>query len=168
MIVVPPYRFFPYPIVGGATYVAETPAPQQIVEPYAPPPAPEPAGILRLEVEPKELLQIFVDGVYLGTPADLGEELALEPGTHRIELRAPGYRTVTFDAEIIDARSITYRASLERLESATPPVVTIKPPAIEGSKTMYVIPGCYLGNVEPTQANLRPGCDMSKLSKVRQ
>ena len=36
-------------------------------------------GALRLEVEPKESLQIFVDGVYIGTPADLGDEIELRP-----------------------------------------------------------------------------------------
>ncbi len=39
-------------------------------EPHEPLP---PMGALRLEVEPKESLQIFVDGVYIGTPADLGD-----------------------------------------------------------------------------------------------
>ena len=61
-------------------------------------------GALRLDVEPKESLQIFVDGVYIGTPADLGDEIELAPGTRRIELRARGYRTLTFSAEIIDGR----------------------------------------------------------------
>ena len=28
---------------------------------------------------------------------------------------------------------------------------------------MYLIPGCYMGNVEPTAAMIRPGCDISKL-----
>jgi hypothetical protein len=28
---------------------------------------------------------------------------------------------------------------------------------------MYLIPGCYMGNVQPTAAMLRPGCDIGKL-----
>ena len=62
-------------------------------------------GALRLEVEPKESLQIFVDGVFLGTPADLGDELELTPGTRRVELRARGYRSLAFSAEIVDGRA---------------------------------------------------------------
>ena len=57
---------------------------------------------------------------FVGTPADLGDEFELAPGTRRIELRARGYRTLTFSAEIVDGRSITYRGSLERLERAPP------------------------------------------------
>ena len=35
-----------------------------------------------------------------------------------------------------------------------------------GDRTVYVIPGCYVGNVQPVQANLRAGCDISKMTKV--
>ena len=31
---------------------------------------------------------------------------------------------------------------------------------------MYLIPGCYMGNVQPTAAMLRPGCDISKLTTI--
>ena len=31
---------------------------------------------------------------------------------------------------------------------------------------MYLIPGCYMGNVSPTAAMLRPGCDISKLTTI--
>lgn len=38
------------------------------------------------------------------------------------------------------------------------------PPAIAtGSRTLYFIPGCYLGNVPPDQSRLREGCDLSNL-----
>ncbi len=94
-------------------------------EPYEPPPPP--MGALRLEVEPKESLQIFVDGVYIGTPADLGDEIEIAPGTRRIELRARGHRTLTFSAEIVDGRSITYRGSLESVAATAPR--TDAPPA---------------------------------------
>ena len=29
-----------------------------------------------------------------------------------------------------------------------------------------MIPGCYLGNVSPTNVTLRPGCDLSKLTTI--
>jgi hypothetical protein len=127
-------------------------------------------GALRLEVEPRESLQIFIDGVYVGTPADLGDEIEIPPGTRRIELRAPGYRTLTFTAEIADGRSITYRGSLERFPdspaAAAAPAAPAARVAPAGSRVMYVIPGCYLGNVSPKNVALPEGCDISKLTTI--
>lgn len=133
----------------------------------APEPPPTPVGFLRLDVEPREATQIYVDGVYVGTPADLGDEFDLTPGTRRIELRARGYKTLTFSAEIVENRSITYRGALER-DAAAPPPASPKPPMAvpAGSKTMYVIPGCYLGNVSPKEVVLPRGCDLSKLTTI--
>lgn len=169
--VLPAYRYFSESIPTSTQFVA-TPPPPTAPVPVAPPQPPQAAmGALRLEVEPKESLQIFVDGVYLGTPADLGDELELTTGTRRIELRARGYRSLAFSAEIADGRSITYRGTLERTENVSPsiPAATVPPaspapPA--GSKTMYMIPGCYLGNVSPKNVTLRPGCDLSKLTTI--
>ena len=165
--VLPSYGFFPYTYSGVTEAYVTPPPPAQFVSPAEPPPAP--AGFLRLEVEPRELLQIFVDGVYIGSPADLGDEIALAPGIRRIELRAPGYRTLTFDTEILDERLVTYRGSLERQGSSQlpPPAAIIRPPVAAGPSTMYMIPGCYLGNVAPTEAGLRPGCDISKLTIIK-
>ena len=165
--VAPGYGYFPYTLPGVTEAYVTPPAPTEVVVPRAvePPPPPPPAppiGVLRLEVEPRNLLQIFVDGVYVGTPADVGDEIGLSPGVRHIELRAPGFKPHAFDADIVLDRSITYRAQLERDPDAPPPPAPIvtKP----GSRTMYVVPGCYVGNVRPTQENLRPGCDISKLT----
>jgi hypothetical protein len=47
-------------------------------------------------------------------------------------------------------------------EPAAPP----PPPYVPtGDRTLYVIPGCYVGNVPPTNVRLRPGCDLSKMTK---
>jgi hypothetical protein len=177
LYVVPAYRYFPYsyfPSYGLPTVVEsyETPAPpaETVTYPTEPPPPPSPPpppiGVLRLEVEPRDLIQIFVDGVYIGTPDDVGDDLGLAPGVRHIELRARGFKTLSFDADIVQDRSITYRGQLERDPDAPPPpVLVIKPPAT-GSRTMYVIPGCYLGNVAPTPASLRAGCDLSKLTTI--
>jgi len=133
-------------------------------------PPPLSMGALRLEVEPRESLQIFVDGVYIGRPVDLGDELEVPPGTRRIELRAPGYRTLTFNAEIADGRSITYRGTLESVAAPAArtdaPPAPVKPPAAAGSRVMYVIPGCYLGNVSPKNVALPEGCDINKLTTI--
>lgn len=164
VFVLPQYRYFSESLPTTTQFV---PAPPPPIAPVAAAPVP-PMGALRLEVEPKESLQIFVDGVYLGMPADLGGELELGAGTRRIELRARGYRSLTFSAEIVNGRSITYRGTLERSESASPaaPAAPAAPAPPAGSKTIYMIPGCYLGNVSPKNVTLRTGCDISKLTTI--
>lgn len=130
-------------------------------------------GILRLDVQPEKVLQIFVDGYYVGTPQDFNGEVELEIGRHTIEIRAPGYETLTFDVKIAPDRPTTYRGALKRLdakletepparrETATPDV-TPRAPAPRRS-TFYYIPGCYLGNVDPKDVPLPANCDLSRL-----
>ncbi|MBY0495076.1 MAG: hypothetical protein K2Y23_12770 [Cyanobacteria bacterium] len=164
----PPYRYFApnptlsYGVMPPTTYPA--PAPPMTVAP-APPPAGEAVGWLRLEVEPRDTLQIFVDGLFVGTPDDLGDEFELRPGPRRIELRAPGYRTLVFDTPIVADRTTVYRGVLERAPATPVPVPgASSPSSAPASKApIYFIPGCYMGNVAPTAAILRPGCDISKV-----
>ena len=172
--VLPPYRYFPNNSVYGygvesTTYI--TPAPAPVIEAPPPPPVDVTTGFLRLEVEPRHLIQVFVDGLYIGTPADLGDEFELRLGARRIELRAPGYRTLVFDTQIVPDRTIVYRGELERVGTVTTAPAPLAPQAPQAPqspqaperKKMFLIPGCYMGNVEPTAAMLRPGCDLSKL-----
>lgn len=130
-------------------------------ETLPPPEPPSDTGFLRLEVEPAGLLQIYVDGVFIGTPSDLGDDLELRSGPHRIEIRAPGYEPLTFDVRIEVDRGITYRGELKPFDVA--PVEVVPMPAPTGSRTLYVIPGCYLGNVLPEASRLPAGCDISKM-----
>ena len=166
----PTYGYFSESIVTTQQSAGTSPAPTAPVTSMPLEPPPPPMGALRLEVEPRDSLQIFIDGVYMGTPADLGDEIEIAPGTRRIEIRAPGYRTLTFTAEIADGRSITYRGSLERFPDspAAPaaPAAPVAPAAPAGSRVMYVIPGCYLGNVSPKNVALPSGCDISKLTTI--
>jgi hypothetical protein len=163
----PPYRYFPINTTYGYG-VTEYPVAEA---PPQPPPMPE-TGFLRLEIDPQQTVQVFVDGLYMGTLGDLGIELELRLGPRRIELRAPGYRTLTFDTRIEFDRMVIYRGSLERVEEATnapdapAPQAPRAPQAPPGSRTMYLIPGCYMGNVQPTASTLRPGCDISKLTTM--
>jgi len=52
-------------------------------------------------------------------------------------------------------------------EQPPAPVVEVEPPApfvpANGSRTLYVIPGCYLGNVLPDVDRLPAGCHISKM-----
>lgn len=156
----------PYYVIPAYPYYAAPPMQVVVTQPsatYTPPapPPPSDSGRLRLDVEPASLLQIFVDGVFVGTPADLGNELGLRTGPHRIEIRAPGYETLVFDTRIESDRTITYRGELKSTGAKAP-----APPAIvapTGSRTLYVIPGCYLGNVRPSADQLPQGCDIGRM-----
>ena len=151
---------YAYPV--GGYYGAATPGVIVSSEPEPQPEPPPAVGGLRLEVEPSDLVQVFVDGVFIGSPREIGNEIALEPGTRRIELRAQGYKTVVFSAQIFENRTIVYRATLEKDQMVMePPPVQLPQPT--GSRTLYVIPGCYLGNVAPQEIRLPPGCDIGKL-----
>jgi len=130
----------------------------------APPPPVSDIGYLRLEVEPASLLQIYVDGVYVGTPSDHRGELELRAGARRIEIRAPGYESMTFDVRVEAERGITYRGDLRPTGAAPAPPATPAPAVVPtGSKTLYVIRGCYLGNVLPDPERLPPGCDIARM-----
>jgi PEGA domain-containing protein len=141
----------------------------QYVIPFAPPePAPPPSeqietqlttGSLVLQVQPATA-QVFIDGIYFGTPEEFDGrrgELALEPGPHRVQLVAPGYESVTVDARITANQTVRYQNVMKPVAPAPPP-----PPAAPiQSKTIYLVPGCYLGDVPPKDAHLPATCDVS-------
>lgn len=165
----PPNRHRPrprppvYPTYGigysyGVPYVM-APAVAPVASAPEPPPVPD-RGFLRLDVEPASLLQIYVDGVFVGTHSDHRGELELRPGAHRVEIRAPGYEPLAFDTRIEPGLGITYRGDL-RSTGATASAAPIVMPT--GSRTLYVIPGCYLGNVLPDVDRLPKGCDISRM-----
>ena len=157
--VVPSYGWNMYP-------EAPAPAPPAAQEsssrvPYTPEPARDlrATGILRLELEPVDrVMQLYVDGYFVGTPDDYDRELRLEAGAHTIELRAPEYETLTFDVRILADRAITYRGGLQRLNAVAP-----DPAAPAPSTTFYFIPGCYMGNIPPEKVTLPANCDLSRL-----
>jgi hypothetical protein len=166
--------YFGMPYAWDSDLHVHAATPGVIVPDFAPPIAQAVTGRLRLEVHPPDALQLYVDGEYVGTADDHGGELEMEPGSRRIEIRAPGFETLVFDAKIISGRTITYRGSLQpsapanepdsamprdTMPSATPPEATV--PA--GKQTFYFIPGCYIGNVPPQQVPLPPDCDLTRL-----
>jgi PEGA domain-containing protein len=129
-------------------------------------------------VQPRGVLQVYVDGYYVGIPDDFNGELELAAGPHRIELRAPGYETLTFDVQIAPQRSVTYRGALKPADAKPAPDFTnpqepdttgvapqpVTPPT---PTTFYVIPGCYFGNVAPKDVALPATCDLSLLVTYR-
>ena len=59
--------------------------------------------------------EVFVDGYYAGIVDDFDgvfQHLELEPGSHQIEIRAPGFEAIGFDVRAEGGRTITYRARM--------------------------------------------------------
>lgn len=134
-------------------------------------PAAPATGRLHLEVEPAGLPQLFVDGAYVGTLDDLHHQIDLAPGIRQIELRAAGFETLTLDVHMAAGRDITYRGALEERQApaSAPPSESDAPVDVDpvvvitGSRTMYEIPGCYMGNVPPDEVPLPAGCDPARV-----
>jgi hypothetical protein len=148
--------FFPY----GYGYADSTTAIDRT--PMAP--ALPQTGLLRLAVTPASA-QVFVDSYYVGTVADIDAQrvLQLEAGPHRIEFRAPQYRTLTVDIRVQPLETVTYRGALEPERPQA-----VLPPAPAGPPTvMYVIPKCYLGNLPPRQSRLPSGCDAKQVQVLK-
>jgi hypothetical protein len=64
---------------------------------------------------PQRDAQVFVDGYYAGLVDEYDgalQHLDLTTGPHHIEVRAPGFQTITFDVNVEPGRTITYRADM--------------------------------------------------------
>jgi hypothetical protein len=129
-----------------------------------PAPAEPPTGLLRLAVTPASA-QVFVDSYYVGTAEDIEAQrvLRLEAGPHRVEMRAPQYRTLTVDVRVQPLETVTYRGALElmRPQAAAAPAPGA-PPTV-----MYVIPKCYVGNLPPRQNRLPSGCNAKDVQVLK-
>ena len=74
------------------------------------------AGGVSFEIAP-DTAAVFVDGVYAGTSGTFGpasQPLDLVPGRHHIEVRAPGFRSMTFDADVAPGQVIPFQGALQR------------------------------------------------------
>jgi hypothetical protein len=75
-------------------------------------------GKLRLKVKPRDA-QVFVDGYFSGTVDQYDgvfQRLTLKAGGHRIEIRAPGYQTLSFEVMIAPSETVTYNGDLKRVQ----------------------------------------------------
>lgn len=147
-----PYYGWP---VGSVAGVVIPTAPSQ--------PSTPPDGYLRLRVSPRSS-DVFVDGAYAGTADEFGgvSDRALSAGPHRVELRAGGYEPVAFDVRVPANDTLTYRRDLTPVdEPAAVAVPQAGPPPPH--KTMYVVPGCYAGDVPPQAGQLPARCDLADL-----
>ena len=75
-------------------------------------------GSLRLKVQPRDA-KVYVDGYFVGVVDSFDgvfQKLAVEAGTHRVEIRADGYEPVQFEVMVTPGETITYKGQLKRLE----------------------------------------------------
>jgi hypothetical protein len=76
-----------------------------------------PEGQLRLKVKP-EHGQVYVDGYFVGEVDSFDgvfQRLSIEAGAHRVEIRAAGYETVSFDVMVTPGETVTYKGELKRI-----------------------------------------------------
>jgi hypothetical protein len=151
------YPYASYYAVPYSGYGYYDTAPAEAPAPPPPAAATTNKGLLQLDITPSTGLDYYIDGIHIGSSANLGSEFEVNAGARQIEIRSRGYKPATFDLRIDEGRVTTVRASLEAIEQPQAPRATT-------GQTLYVIPGCYMGNSKPVAAALPPGCDIKKLS----
>lgn len=111
-----PYRYgYNYPYAGGFGYGYGDPygygGAAVVVGPG------RASGGIRIDV-PERDAEVLVDGYYAGIVDDFDgvmQQLPLEPGPHRVEIRLDGFEPVTFEVDVRPGRIITYRTQLRPL-----------------------------------------------------
>jgi PEGA domain len=144
------FQFYPAYAYGG--YTTPPPDDQTQNQPLA-------TGSVRLQATPGSA-EVYVDGYYTGTVDDVEARrgLTLPAGPHTIELRSRGYDPVAVAIRVLPNDVVTYRATLD---AQRPPAVNV-PRNPEAASTIYVIPGCYMGNVPPRKDRVGAGCDVTQ------
>lgn len=98
-------------------------------------------------------LEVHIDGVVIAAAA-LGSALPLDPGTHRLEVSAPGKVTWSRKLELAEAATVEiYVPALEDLPPPPPsppppvpaPVVVVPQPVVAPVNTSYVSPLVWIG-----------------------
>lgn len=148
-------------VVVERDFVANAMSAPAIVEPPA-------LARLILDIQPATA-QVFADGYYIGIPEDFrfaDGGAVLEPGPHRIDILARDYEPVSFDVNLARGQSATFRRVLTpigREAKRAPEPAPNLTPAAKQPATFYLIPGCYMGNVPPKEANLPAACDVARV-----
>lgn len=79
-------------------------------------------GRLRLQVQPRDA-EVFVDGYYAGLVDDFDgrfQGLQLETGGYKVEIRKPGWESLTFDVRVTPDRTTSYKGELIPQNLQTP------------------------------------------------
>jgi len=111
----PPASNYPPSSSQGSVYPSDQQGPQNSIG-VQPGSAEADTGGLSFEITPNTA-QLFVDGTLVGTVGQFtptSQPLGLAAGRHRVEVRAPGYKTISFDVDIIAGQVIPYQGTMER------------------------------------------------------
>jgi len=74
-----------------------------------------PYGGVRIQLAQRQA-EVWVSGYFVGHVDDFDgafQQLKLEPGAHRIEIRDAGYETIAFDVKVEPGRTIHYRSDMK-------------------------------------------------------
>jgi hypothetical protein len=102
------YAGYGYPAYGYPAYGYPYPYPAYGYPYY------RPYGGVRIDV-PQRDAEVYLDGYFAGAVDNYDgnlQQLNLEPGPHKLEIRAPGFSTVAFEVNIEPGKTITYRTAL--------------------------------------------------------
>jgi hypothetical protein len=96
--------------------VAAAPGFEEGAAPPSPADINAPPGDVRFDVTPEDAA-IYADGFYVGIVDDFNgsQHLLLAPGHHHVSIRFDGYESVDVDLSIDAGHTMTYRASLKKL-----------------------------------------------------
>jgi hypothetical protein len=111
----PPASNYP-PSSQGSAYPSDQQGPQNSIGVQAGGTAEANMGGLSFEITPNTA-QLFVDGTQVGSVGEFtptSQPLGLTAGRHHIEVRASGYRTMSFDVGIVAGQVIPYQGTMER------------------------------------------------------
>jgi len=106
-----PQPTYPQPTYPPSTYPQSGYPPQGSISPSQPN-----TGGMSFEIQPSNA-QVYVDGRYVGIVGQFSptsQPLGLTAGRHHIQITAPGYRTMDFDADIVAGEVVPYQGTLER------------------------------------------------------
>jgi hypothetical protein len=112
-----PYGYYNYGIGFGASYgVGVVPGYGTQYRTYSSSASPsyDQIGGLSFDVDPVDAA-VFIDGQYVGVAADFSSgqmPLTMAVGRHHVELKAPGFLTVSFDITVVGGQVIPYQGSM--------------------------------------------------------
>ena len=116
----PNYPYYPYPYPSGSSVAPlwnETPdtRPNSTVD-RAVQIDQSSLGGLSFDITPSDA-QVFVDGNYVGPAGELTaatHPLGVPSGRHHVEIRGAGYKTMSFDVDIVAGQVIPFQGEMER------------------------------------------------------